>query len=92
VTFKKPKHPYKARVTPARFSKHSTSDPLAGPEWDGKFASTEIDYIVNNGENLTKAIKADPIVTAKIKDVLDIFHENEEKAREMIEQSIKELC
>ncbi|RSH89672.1 hypothetical protein EHS25_002223 [Saitozyma podzolica] len=91
VTFTKPKHPYKDRVTPARFSKHSTSDPLAGPEWDGKFASTEIDYIANNGENLTKAIKADPVVTSKIKDVLDIFHENEEKAREMIEKSIKEL-
>jgi transaldolase len=92
VTFTKPKHPYKDRVTPARFSKHSTSDPLAGPGWDGKFASTEIDYISNNGENLTRAIKADPVVTSKIKDVLDIFHENEEKAREMIEKSIKEMC
>ncbi|EIW68111.1 hypothetical protein TREMEDRAFT_33000 [Tremella mesenterica DSM 1558] len=87
----KPSHPYKNRVTPTRFTLHSTSDPLAGPDWDGTLARTDIDYLANGGEELDKAIKSDPVVTGKIKDVLDIFHGEEEKAREKIEKDIKVL-
>src|SRR5262245_6579021 len=51
---------YANQVTPPRFVDHSTSDPMAGPGWDGELASVDIDYVSENGKALDKAIGQDP--------------------------------
>jgi transaldolase len=70
---------------------HSTSDPLAGPDWDGKLARTDIDYVANNGRLLEEANTTDKAVAQKLKDILDIFHEFDEKARVAIEAEYAKL-
>lgn len=82
----KKKTPYYANLSTApRFAVHSTSDPLAGPDWDGKLARTDIDYIGDDGKSLDEANAADAVVALNLKKILEIFHEFDEKAREAIE-------
>lgn len=82
----KKRAPYYANlVTPARFAAHSTSDPWAGPNWDGKLASTDIDYIANDGKALDEASAADAMVALNLTKILAIFQEFDEKARVAIE-------
>ena len=47
--------------TPERLRALLSVDPLAAADWDGKLASTDIDYLTNNGEELVKAIERDPV-------------------------------
>ncbi|KAL1751314.1 hypothetical protein FB107DRAFT_278777 [Schizophyllum commune] len=47
--------------TPERLRALLSVDPLAAADWDGKLASTDIDYLTNNGEELEKAIERDPV-------------------------------
>ena len=77
---------YENFVTPARFQSHLTSDPLAGPNWDGKFASIDVDYVADDGKALTAAINGDVVVVKKIKDVLNAFQEADDKAKAAIEE------
>lgn len=85
-------HPYlKAGPTPSRLASLAKTDPLAAAEWDGKLASTDIDYLANNGAELQKAIEADPITKNRLFDALELFKGGELKSRAAIEQAIKEL-
>ncbi|KAI0873756.1 hypothetical protein GGS24DRAFT_490483 [Hypoxylon argillaceum] len=62
----KPAHPYKnPGPTPARLVELSKTDPLTA-NWDGKLASTEIDYLADGGAELEKAIKSDPITAHRL--------------------------
>lgn len=48
----KPMYPYlNAGPTPSRLAKLLKTDPLAAADWDGKLASTGIDYLANDGAN-----------------------------------------
>lgn len=69
----KPDHPYKnPRPTPIRLAELSKTDPLAA-NWDGKLASTSIDYLANGGAELEKAIQSDPIAANRLAYALDLF-------------------
>ncbi|KAI5828417.1 hypothetical protein K523DRAFT_353440 [Schizophyllum commune Tattone D] len=47
--------------TPKRLRALLSVDPLVAADWDGKLASTDIDYLTKNGEELEKAIERDPV-------------------------------
>lgn len=86
----KPAHVYKNPIpTPERLKKLATIDPLAAADWDGKLASTDIDYLANGGAELAKAIEADPITTNRLKIALELFTGGEERSRVKCEDAIK---
>ncbi|KAH7006832.1 hypothetical protein EDB80DRAFT_644877 [Ilyonectria destructans] len=86
----KPVHVYKdAGLCPERLKKLANIDPLAAAEWDGKLASTDIDYLANGGEALQKAIKADPVTTARLADALKLFTGGEERSKAKVEEVLK---
>lgn len=76
-------------ATPSRLLKLSTVDPLAAADWDGKLASTDIDYLANNGAELEKAIEADPITKARLYDALELFKGGELRSKAAIEEALK---
>lgn len=80
---------YDTQKTPARLASHSTTDLLAGPNWDGKLASIDVDYLADNGKLLEESIKQDPAVVKKLKDVLDVFTEADLQAKAAIEAEFK---
>lgn len=85
----KPAHAYRgAGPTPARLQKLAKVDPLAAAEWDGKLASTDIDYLANNGAELEKAIEKDPITKARLYDALELFKGGERHSKEQIEAAM----
>ncbi|KAF2726576.1 aldolase [Polyplosphaeria fusca] len=70
----KPNPYYKAGgPTPERLRKLANVDPLAAADWDGKLASTDIDYLANNGAELEKAIKKDPVTVERLDIALKLF-------------------
>ena len=88
----KPMHPYlNAGPTPTRLAKLSKTDPLAVAEWDGKLASTDIDYLANNGAELAKAIEADPITKARLNDALELFKGGEMRSKAAIEDAMGQV-
>ncbi|KAI2640215.1 hypothetical protein GGS21DRAFT_537918 [Xylaria nigripes] len=69
----KPAHPYEDMgPTPARLAELSKTDPLT-VNWDGRLASTKIDYLANGGAELAKAIESDPIMANRLADALKVF-------------------
>ncbi|ETR99797.1 aldolase [Trichoderma reesei RUT C-30] len=88
-TTKKPaKLNYGEFATVQRLTKLSTIDPFARPDWDGKLADMQTDYIANDGEKLDEALKNDPIAGKRLKDAEVFFIEMENKAKEAIEKEI----
>ncbi|KAK7423651.1 hypothetical protein QQX98_000841 [Neonectria punicea] len=86
----KPVDVYKdAGPCPERLKKLANVDPLAAAEWDGKLASTDIDYLANGGEALQKAIEADPVTTARLADALKLFTGGEERSKSKVEEVLK---
>ncbi|KAH6887014.1 hypothetical protein B0T10DRAFT_406976 [Thelonectria olida] len=86
----KPVHVYKnAGPCPERLKKLANIDPLAAAEWDGKLASTDVDYLANGGEALQKAIAADPVTTTRLYDALKLFTGGEERSKSKIEEVLK---
>ncbi|KAI0857047.1 hypothetical protein F4860DRAFT_370692 [Xylaria cubensis] len=84
----KPEHPYKnPGPTPARLIELAKTDPLTA-NWDGKLASTDIDYLANNGAELEKAIEKDPIATNRLAEALKIFIGDDENG----ETSSRKKC
>lgn len=69
----KPAHVYIDAKTPKRLLEVSKIDPLSAAKIDGDIASTDIDYLANNGAELAKAIKADPVTSARLDDALKLF-------------------
>jgi len=88
----KPQHVYKnVGPTPERLKKLMEIDPLASAEWDGKLASTETDYLANNGAALDEAIKKDAQSTARLDDALKLFQGGIDESRAKIEEALKKL-
>jgi transaldolase len=67
------------------------TDPLAGSTWDGKFPSTEVDYLADNGAALEDAIAADHVTKRGLFEALEAFKENELQARAVIEEALKQF-
>ncbi|KAF2465800.1 aldolase [Lindgomyces ingoldianus] len=88
----KPAHAYKnAQPTPERLKILSNVDPLAAADWDGKLASTDIDYLANNGAELEKAIEKDPITVQRLDDALKLFQGGISESRGKIEEAMKKV-
>ena len=66
-------------------------DPLAAADWDGNLASTEIDYLTNNGSELQKTIVNDPVTQQRLNDALDLFKGGEARSRVKIEAAMDAL-
>ncbi|BCS23738.1 uncharacterized protein APUU_40182A [Aspergillus puulaauensis] len=78
-------------ATPPRLAHLATKDPLAAPDWSGELASTDIDYLVDNGAALTKAIDEDPITKRGIREALEVFKANELQSKNAIEEVLKQV-
>lgn len=88
----KPAHAYKfSGPTPKRLQKLAALDPLAAADWDGKLASTKIDYLANGGEELEKAIKKDPVTVTRLHDALVLFTGGEERSKKKVEEALTKV-
>lgn len=88
----KPVHVYKnAGPIPERLKKLISVDPLAAAGWDGKLASTDIDYLANGGSELQRAIEADPVSTTRLADALKLFIGGEERSKAKVEEVLKQV-
>ncbi|KAH0499799.1 hypothetical protein TgHK011_006965 [Trichoderma gracile] len=86
----KPVHVYKnPPPVSERLRKLAHIDPLAAAEWDGKLASTDIDYLANGGEELDKAIEADPIAKERLAIALELFTGGENSSKDKIEAAVR---
>ena len=87
----KPANVYAGYQTPARLANVSKVDPLLAAGIDQKLASTDVDYLANNGAELEKAIKADPVTTQRLEDALTLFTggllESKAKIRKQFQES-----
>ncbi|KAF7321931.1 hypothetical protein MKEN_00715500 [Mycena kentingensis (nom. inval.)] len=81
---------FDTRPLPERLVASLKIDPLI-PSWDGVLASTEADYLANNGEKLEEAIENDPVTKQRIGDALALFQDVEEKMKKFIEGAIAEV-
>lgn len=91
VRGQKPKHPYAKLVTPERLKVLSTTDGLAGPDWDGVLATMETDYVSDCGRRLNDFIKEDPVIANRFKDAARLFLDAETKAKGAIEHEMQAL-
>lgn len=80
-----------AGIPSQRLARLAATDPLAGPDWDGKLASTEIDYLCNNGEALEKAIDSDDVTKKALHEALEAFRQNELQSKAAIEEAMKQV-
>lgn len=83
--------PTKTGVPSARVAHLLNVDPLAGSGWDGTLASTEVDYLKDNGAALTQAIAADPFTEKGVYEALEAFKANELQSRRAIEEAMKQF-
>ncbi|KAK5989480.1 Transaldolase-like protein [Cladobotryum mycophilum] len=79
---------YAEYATAERLIKLSTADPLAGPDWDGKLATAETDFVADGGAKLDAFIKSDPVASKRVGDAEAFFLEMEDKARIVIEKEM----
>ncbi|RXG48080.1 hypothetical protein VDGE_04527 [Verticillium dahliae] len=83
----KPAHVYKdAPPVSDRLRKLLNIDPLAGPDWDGKLASTDVDYLADGGAPLQNAIEADAVTKKRLADAMALFTGGQERSRAKIEE------
>ena len=86
----KPVHPYRNAVpNPARLQEIARLDPLAPKTWDGKLASTDIDYLANQGAALDKANNEDPETKRRLHDAIEHFISVERQSQAKIEDAMK---
>ncbi|KAL9943560.1 hypothetical protein D7B24_006847 [Verticillium nonalfalfae] len=83
----KPAHVYKdAPPVSDRLRKLLSIDPLAGPDWNGKLASTDVDYLADGGAPLQNAIEADAVTKKRLADAMALFTGGQERSRAKIEE------
>ncbi|KAL1836164.1 hypothetical protein VTK73DRAFT_5185 [Phialemonium thermophilum] len=89
VTRPKPAHPYAGFAVPERLRALLSTDPLAGPHWDGVKATLgQVDYVADNGARLDQFIQSDPVVSKRFADAEQLFLAAENEARQAIEKEI----
>lgn len=89
VVGQKSDHPYATLTTPERLKILSTTDGLAGPNWDGTKAVIETDYVSQGGRKLNDFIRQDRIMSRRFKDAACLFLQAEEEAKIAIEREIE---
>ncbi|KAK6431373.1 hypothetical protein LTR95_012469 [Oleoguttula sp. CCFEE 5521] len=82
---------YAGYKTPERLMKVSKLDPLSAAKIDGELASTDIDYLANNGVELQKAIEADPVTKQRLDDALTLFTGGLLESKAKIEKAFAEV-
>lgn len=86
----KPQHVYKTPApVPERLRKLANIDPLAGNGWDGKLASTEVDYLADGGAELQKAIEADAVSRERLAVALELFEGGENRSKDKVEAAMQ---
>lgn len=83
--------PKKTGIPSPRIAHLASTDPLAGPNWDGKLAPTDVDYLADNGAALSKAIAADPVTKRGLREALEAFQANELQSKAAIEEVLKQI-
>lgn len=83
--------PKKVGVPSPRIAHLASTDPLAGPDWDGKLPATDVDYLAGNGAALQKAISADPVTERGLREALESFQANELQSKAAIEEVLKQV-
>ncbi|PPJ59557.1 hypothetical protein CBER1_09799 [Cercospora berteroae] len=88
----KPKaaHAYAGWSTPERLRSVSKSDPLSIKGLPSS-ASTETDYLANDGEELQKAILGDPVTKQRLDDALALFTGGLMESKAKIEQAFQAI-
>lgn len=88
----KPEHVYRfARPTPERLRRLAGVDPLAAKDWDGRLASTDVDYLAGGGKELEAAIAQDAWTREKLKDVIDVFVRGENRSKDRITSALDKV-
>ena len=87
----KPAQVYTDYKTPELLVKVSKIDPLVAADIDVKLASTDIDYLADNGAELEKATKADPVTSARLRDALDLITGGLLESKAKIEKAFQEV-
>lgn len=88
----KPAHVYDgAGPVPERLKGLLTVDPLAPATWDGKLASTDVDYLADGGAELQKAILADPETKKRLDEALALFTGGENRSKTKVEEMLKTI-
>lgn len=87
----KPANVYAGYSTPDRLREVSKIDPLSAANVDARIASTDTDYLANGGEELEKAIAADPITKQRLKDALELFTGGLLESKAKIEKAFEEI-
>ena len=88
----KPVHVYKSPVAvPERLKMLGSIDPLAPADWNGKLTSTNVDYLANEGKELTKAIEADPVAKERLAVALELFIGGENRSREKVDAAMAKV-
>ena len=68
-----------------------TVDPLAPAGWDGRLASTDVDYLADGGAALQRAIAADPETTKRLDEALTLFTGGENRSKAKVEEMLKTI-
>lgn len=85
----KPSSAYGKQLAPRMLALLS-KDPLAPTPAEFQIASTDVDYLANNGAELEKSISQDPEMVRRLKDTLDLFIGAEIRGKEAIEKAMAE--
>ncbi|KIW21668.1 hypothetical protein PV08_02248 [Exophiala spinifera] len=86
VLKKKPTHPYAEFTVAERLKTLETLDPLSAPEWSGRLATMDTDFVADGGKNLDRFIAGNLVLNKRFGDACKFFLEAEEKAKEAIER------
>lgn len=77
--------------TPSRLAHLGAIDLLANPNWSGKLARTDVDYLADNGAALTRAIDEDEATRKGLHEALEAFKDNELQSKAVIEKVLRQV-
>lgn len=84
-------HPYAdLKPVPDRLKEILGTDPLT-PDWKGELASTDIDYLANNGAKLDLANEADAQTKRRLAEAIEAFVGAEKNSQAKIEEVLQSL-
>jgi transaldolase len=89
--FQKPSHPYKdAAPLSTRLTPLLKTDPLS-PSGAVDTASNDTQWLANGGDELAKAILADPATKKRLDDALGAFIDAENRSKALIEEILSQV-
>lgn len=82
---------YGSHATPERLQEVAKVDPFRAADVHWKLASTDIDYLANNGAELQRAIEAEPVMKQRLEDALQLFTGGLLESKAKIEKVFSEI-